>query len=380
MNHEIKLYGAIDGYWNSAEEIIGSIPDDATEITMRIHSPGGSVWEGVAIYNALRDHKAKVTTIVEGYAASIASVIMLAGDVRKIHKSSMVMIHNPWAMTGGNAEELRKVAENLDVCAEAIVGIYEDRTDMSAAEINDLMESESYFLGELATDRGFATEVMNDVEAENKIAAMLDMDKFVAQTKEKGVMGTQMTRKQIETAHAEDKAKLEAMGVEFSALKESGPIALDALKAEHVTAIEAKDVEITGAKAEVETAQAKIVEIETASVEAAEAHAAIVVEFDAAKVEIEAKDAELIKAKAALENPAVADAILAETTKLAQAQAEAIADDAERDAIAKAKAEAPKDIVEEYERMEQGADRQAFLAKNERAIYACYNTRETEGK
>ncbi|MCP4528943.1 MAG: hypothetical protein GY833_23990 [Aestuariibacter sp.] len=377
MKHEIKLYGAIDGYWNSAEEIIGNIPADAKEITMRIHSPGGSVWEGVAIYNALRDHKAKVTTIVEGYAASIASVIMLAGDVRKIHKSSMVMIHNPWAMTGGNAEELRKVAENLDVCAEAIVGIYEDRTSMSKDEITDLMESESYFLGEVATDRGFSTEVINDAEAETKIAAMLTLDKFVAQTKETK-MSKQKTRKEVEADLLAKDEELVQARADLDELKSASDASVIEAEAKHVEIVDAVKAELVTAQAELKTANDAIVAFEAKIVEADEAKAAVDAELVTAQAEIVTVKADLDSAKETLKNPAVADALISNAKIKAQAQADAEADDAEAKAEAEADDGEPKDIVDKYERMPQGAERQKFWSDNKKEILACMDKRGAE--
>lgn len=99
---------------------------DVDEIALHINSPGGSVFEGQAIYNALRNHRAKVTAYIDGVAASIASVIAQAGDTVVMRKNSMMMVHNPHGGVMGSAEDMRQMADVLDKVKDTIVGVYSD--------------------------------------------------------------------------------------------------------------------------------------------------------------------------------------------------------------------------------------------------------------
>lgn len=139
---------------------------DVDTITLRINSPGGDVFDGVSIYNALVDHPAKVTVKVDGLAASIASVIMLAGDERHVGTGAMVMIHNPWCMTMGESKEMRKTAQLLDDIRDSILDVYEERTGTSRDELAAAMGDETWYSAKDALAIGFATVV--DEEPEDK--------------------------------------------------------------------------------------------------------------------------------------------------------------------------------------------------------------------
>jgi len=374
MKHEIKLYGPIDSWWNSAEEIIGAIPKDATEIEMRIHSPGGSVGEGLAMYHALRDHPAHVVTIVDGYAASTASFLMLAGDERRVHRNSLVFVHNPWTYAEGDADSLRKSADNLDVHADAILDIYKQRTGMSEDDLRDMMDETAFFRGVDAKENGFATEIIDNEEAENRIAAMLELSAFAALTKETQ-MSTKKTRKEIEAEAAVQAQELETAHTEISALTEAHAKAIEDAKAEHESAITAEQDKSTSIQAELDTATASIAEFTAQVDDLTEARDTISAELEEVKTSSAAQATELKEAKAALANPAIADAVLKDTADAPQAALDAEADDAEAKAKAKDEAEAPKDIMEEYERMPAGEDRREFWNTNKRAILACANER-----
>lgn len=130
------------------------------DLTVHINSPGGDVFAGVTIYNALKDyHKGKVTVKVDGLAASIASVVAMAGDEIIMSPGSMMMIHNPWSIGAGSSDELRKAADTLDRIKESILPIYTDRTGLSEDEIQDLMDAETWMSAEKAVELGFADVV-----------------------------------------------------------------------------------------------------------------------------------------------------------------------------------------------------------------------------
>lgn len=132
---------------------------DVDQIDVFINSYGGEVAEGLAIYNALRRHKAKVTTYCDGFACSIASVIFMAGDERVMNEASLLMIHNAWTWTQGNAAELRKQAEDLDKITQASVEAYKAHSSLEEEEIKELMDAETWILPEEALDYGFATSI-----------------------------------------------------------------------------------------------------------------------------------------------------------------------------------------------------------------------------
>lgn len=130
----IRMYGPIDswgGYWGISTKDVGTVldalPDTVTQIILRINSPGGEVFEGVAILNMLRAHRASVTAVVDGLAASAASVIAAGCDETVMSPGTQMMIHSPWTITWGNATELRKDADRLDGIEASIIEIYVEK-------------------------------------------------------------------------------------------------------------------------------------------------------------------------------------------------------------------------------------------------------------
>lgn len=132
---------------------------DVDQINVYINSYGGEVAEGLAIYNALKRHKAKVVTVCDGFACSIASVVFMAGDERVMNESSLLMIHNAWTYASGNAEELRKQADDLDTITQASVNAYLSNSSLTEEKIKELMDAETWILPEEALEYGFATRI-----------------------------------------------------------------------------------------------------------------------------------------------------------------------------------------------------------------------------
>lgn len=159
---EVFLYGDIGGWLGGvtaedfAKELAGI---DVETIDVRLNSGGGSVFEGQAIYNALSRHPAKINVHVDGLAASIASVIAMAGDTINITEGSHIMIHKPWSMAIGDSESMRKEADVLDSLESGIVDIYEARTNKSRKQLENWMAAETWFKGQEAVDSGFADAV-----------------------------------------------------------------------------------------------------------------------------------------------------------------------------------------------------------------------------
>ncbi len=133
-------------------------------INVSIHSPGGSVFDGLAMYTALKNHKAKVVTNIEGVAASAASLPFMAGDERRMPDNTYLMIHNPWAVAGGDAGALRDTADFLDRIKGDLVDIYASKTDMGDTDLNEMLDAETWLDPEEAKNLGFATHVDDSVQ------------------------------------------------------------------------------------------------------------------------------------------------------------------------------------------------------------------------
>jgi ATP-dependent Clp protease protease subunit len=135
------------------------------DVTVKINSPGGDMFEGIAIYNLLRSHKAKVTVEVLGWAASAASIIAMAGDEIRMGLGSFMMIHNAWGVVVGNRHDMREAATLFDGFDSAIVDIYEARTGMSRENLVKLMDAETFMGPSEALKNGFADVVDEGMEA-----------------------------------------------------------------------------------------------------------------------------------------------------------------------------------------------------------------------
>lgn len=140
---------------------------ESDTIELHINSYGGSVKEGVAIYNLLKQKKCKeIVAYVDGFAYSIASVILQAADRRIMGLGTSLLIHNMWLSISGNAEDLRKAADDLDVLMESNRQIYLERANVTEEELIDMMNKETYLTPDQAVEMGFADEVDSKKEAD----------------------------------------------------------------------------------------------------------------------------------------------------------------------------------------------------------------------
>ena len=166
---EIDLFIYDDiGIWGvSANEFVKELRDvDAKTINLRINSPGGSVFDGFAIYNALKKHDAKVVTHIESLAASIASIIALAGDEIQMADNAFYMIHNPLSGIYGDAEAMRQRAVMLDKITDSLIKTYTDKTGLAIAEIKQYMDDETWFNAEEAKEAGFIDSITDEEEVD----------------------------------------------------------------------------------------------------------------------------------------------------------------------------------------------------------------------
>lgn len=165
---DVSEYGTLDWWtWEYTEsetsaeffrKALAEIPESAA-IELHINSYGGSVKEGIAIYNQLKQKKCReIVAYVDGFAYSIASVIMQAADRRVMGLGTSLLIHNMWLTVAGNATELRKAADDLDVLMESNRQIYMERVNITEDELIEMMDNETYLTPEQAVEKGFADE------------------------------------------------------------------------------------------------------------------------------------------------------------------------------------------------------------------------------
>lgn len=164
---DIYIYDEIGSWGITAKQFskellaLGALRD----IHLHIHSPGGDVFDGIAIYNQLKGHDAKITVYIDGLAASMASVIAMAGDTVIMPENAMMMIHKPWGGAAGNANEIRDYADLLDKVENVLIPAYVAKTGKPTEEIAAMLESETWMNGGECLSLGFADQVTDPVQA-----------------------------------------------------------------------------------------------------------------------------------------------------------------------------------------------------------------------
>lgn len=164
---EILLYDEIGAWGISAQQFARELKalGDLQRIDLRVHSPGGDVFEGTAIYNLLKHHPARVDGYVDGLAASMATVVLMACDTVYIPENGMMMIHKPWGITGGDADDMRRYVDLLDKIEDTMVTAYASKTGKSADEIKALLKEETWMTGREAVEAGFADQLTEPLSA-----------------------------------------------------------------------------------------------------------------------------------------------------------------------------------------------------------------------
>ncbi len=141
-------------------------------ITLRINSPGGDVFEGIAIMNLVRTQGVPVNVIIDGLAASAASVIAMAGNTITMADNSLMMIHNAWTVSAGDAAAMRKTADILDKISGTIADTYAAKSGMDAAAVRELMDAETWLNAKEAVEKGFATAIADGGDDANGAMAL----------------------------------------------------------------------------------------------------------------------------------------------------------------------------------------------------------------
>lgn len=166
----------------------------ARDVKVRINSPGGDMFEGIAIYNLLREHKHKVTVEVVGLAASAASIIAMAADDLVMGLGSFLMVHKAWGMVVGNEDDFRAAASVFAEFDGALSDIYEARTGVARAEIERMMRDETWMTASRAVDLGFADRVDSALALPEEAAPEARSDLMARRTVENALAKAGVTR------------------------------------------------------------------------------------------------------------------------------------------------------------------------------------------
>lgn len=189
--NSISIFDVIGAdFWGdgvTASRIAGALRSmNGGAVTVNINSPGGDMFEGLAIYNLLREYEGKVTVKVLGLAASAASIIAMAGDEVQIGRGAFLMIHNCWVYAMGNRHDLAQIAADMAPFDKAMSDIYQARSGLDSAAINKMMDGETYIGGSEAVEKGFADSLLSADEIadddESPAAALRKLDALLAKT------------------------------------------------------------------------------------------------------------------------------------------------------------------------------------------------------
>lgn len=178
---EVSIFDEISPWGVTAQDFIGEIAKiSAPTVKLHLNTPGGDVYDGIAIYNAIKDHPARFNAYIPGLAASIGTVIAMAADEITIAPHARMMIHDAWAMAVGNAEDMAKLAERLEATSQNLATIYAERSDSKTAdEWRALMKAETWYTDQEAVDAGLADFVGRSNDRQSlRQAALFDLSRY----------------------------------------------------------------------------------------------------------------------------------------------------------------------------------------------------------
>ena len=228
----IRIYDQIGKDWfgegTNAKEFVTAVDDlgdDLDTLNVHINSPGGNVYDGLAIHNYLKRHSAEVVVYIDGIAASIASVIAMAGDLIVMPENSSLFIHNPWTFAGGDAAALRKTADELDAIRSSLLSTYMAHTNLPMETVVEMMDEETYISAEDAVSWGFADEL----EEASKMAASVRGPEVVAAAKMQAQH--EAARRALDVENSKLRDELQALSDLHETVVEQYGEALDAIAA-----------------------------------------------------------------------------------------------------------------------------------------------------
>jgi len=176
LSAEVLIYDEIGMWGISAKQFAEDLKElgNIKHLNIRINSPGGSVTDGNAIYNIIRNHAARTTVDIDGIALSMGSVIAMAGDHITMADNGLMMIHNPWGGAMGDADEMRKTADVMDKMKKTLLSAYTKKTGLSEDVISGMMDDETWLDADEALEQGFIDEIGGEIE----LAASFDLSEF----------------------------------------------------------------------------------------------------------------------------------------------------------------------------------------------------------
>jgi ATP-dependent Clp endopeptidase proteolytic subunit ClpP len=264
---ELSIYDEIGAFGIGAKEFIAELREyKGQHVHVRINSPGGEIIDGSAIANALNRHEGGVTVHIDGLAASMASYIAMSGKPTYMSENALLMIHNPWTLAAGEADDLRKQADLLDTMKSTLVRGYQRKSGMPAEEISKLMDEETWLTALEATALGFVDAIEDGIPAAasakdlrhrfDTFAKRMDESNSVAPEVEVAAPAVEVA---VEEAPAAVEAEVAPEVTEEPAAEEAAPearaddsadklAALEAEKAEAIARAEAAEAELSKVK------------------------------------------------------------------------------------------------------------------------------------
>jgi ATP-dependent Clp protease, protease subunit len=276
-----RLYGdkAVDAQMMIGE-IVASADDALKSVEIEINSPGGSVFEGMRIYHSLRglsDRGVNVITTVNGLAASMGSVILMAGDQRGITAGSQIMIHEPSSIAMGDARDMKRTANLLENIANDLANIYSDRTGYDKEKIRNMMLDETWINSDTAEELGFARAIDKSDEYD-KDKPMSIFAKLFPNAASEQIEAAQAEVDRVTADFEASQSKIASLESSITdhaatiAARDERIVEIEAEVAKRDAEIEAKQSEIASKESEIETIKARIEDLES-EVEAAKASA-----------------------------------------------------------------------------------------------------------
>ncbi|MDW3682940.1 Clp protease ClpP [Cupriavidus sp. CV2] len=232
---EISVYDEIGAWGVTAKSFIADLKalGDVKQITLSINSPGGSVFDALAMFNALRGTGSQITTKVMGIAASAASLLAMAGDKRVMPANAFMMVHNPMNGVFGNAADMRDMADVLDKINASLVATYVARTGRTEAEVKALLDAETWLSADDAVAQGFADEV----EPALTVTASYDIDRLPANIQAVFKAAADPAAEAAAAANAAEAAAAEAAAAEAAAAEAAAAAAAATPIADQVLAL-----------------------------------------------------------------------------------------------------------------------------------------------
>jgi ATP-dependent Clp endopeptidase proteolytic subunit ClpP len=359
---EISIFDEIGYYGVSAKQFIGDlkrVPADH-EIVLKIHSPGGEVFDGNAIFNALKRHPGGVTVQIEGLAASMATVISLAGAPVKMAANGFYMIHNPWGVAMGDADEMRDQAALLEKIREGMIAAYASKSGQEPEQIAAWMDAETWFSAEEAQAAGFVDEVTDSLALAASANKFSRLGKFRNAPSDLTARSVDMDP-QLEAA-AEIAEEVEIEATEEQAAEEQAAEATPSASLEEIieAAPEATEEEVQE--------EAPAPEVPVASVPHADA---IVAKYNAVLARAEKAESDLTAIKAELDAERSALASLERSLGLAAARVVPVIESSAPEA---------SDPVAEYLAAVESGDRKAASSLFEKHKAAIWSHRQKISK